>query len=34
MGMKHGLGRFSWADGSVYYGDFKNNNIDGKGLYK
>lgn len=34
MGMKHGTGNFFWADGSTYVGEFKNNNIEGKGIYK
>jgi len=32
MGKKHGNGRFKLADGLVYKGEFKNNNIDGKGV--
>lgn len=26
-GKKHGHGRFEWADGSTYTGNFVNNNI-------
>ena len=29
MGTKDGKGNFIWADGSIYNGEFKNNNIDG-----
>lgn len=27
MGKKHGKGKFNWADGSTYEGDFFNNNV-------
>jgi len=29
MGKKHGEGKFSWADGSKYHGEFNENNIEG-----
>jgi len=32
--MKHGRGKFVWADKSCYKGEFKNNNINGEGEYK
>lgn len=32
-GMKHGLGLFHWVDGSNYYGEFIENNIEGRGKY-
>lgn len=34
MGQKHGTGQLLWQDGSYYKGEFFNNNIEGKGLYK
>lgn len=33
MGRKHGNGKFLWADGSTYQGEFEDNNIHGKGTY-
>jgi hypothetical protein len=27
MGKKHGHGKFNWADGSTYEGEFHNNNV-------
>lgn len=33
MGMKHGKGIFKWNDGSIYDGEFLNNNIEGYGIY-
>jgi hypothetical protein len=30
MGTKHGHGRYTWADGSKFEGDWKDNKIDGK----
>jgi hypothetical protein len=30
-GKKHGHGKFTWADGSTYEGQFVDNNIDGDG---
>lgn len=32
-GMKNGHGIFNWADGSVYEGDFKDDQFHGKGEY-
>ena len=32
-GKKVGRGKFIWADGSVYEGDFLDNNLHGKGVY-
>lgn len=32
-GLKLGKGVFKWIDGSVYTGDFIENNINGKGVY-
>lgn len=32
-GMKDGRGRFLWADGSRYEGEFVDNNIEGQGTY-
>ena len=34
MGKKHGHGKFNWADGSTYDGEFLNNNIHGQGVYE
>lgn len=34
MGKKSGKGVFKWSDGSEYYGEFNNNNIEGNGIYK
>jgi hypothetical protein len=31
--MKHGIGEYRWADGSIYKGSFANDNINGIGLY-
>lgn len=31
LGKKEGKGKLSWADGSMYNGEFKNNNIEGIG---
>lgn len=31
--MKHGRGKFIWADGSTYTGELKENNICGEGTY-
>ncbi|CAD7957551.1 unnamed protein product [Amoebophrya sp. A25] len=33
-GMKHGRGSYLWDDGSQYEGDFCNDIIEGKGVYK
>jgi len=33
-GNKHGKGKFVWADGSVFEGDFRNNVIEGIGMNK
>jgi hypothetical protein len=30
-GVKHGYGIKRWFEGSVYYGEYKKNNIDGHG---
>ena len=30
-GVKHGKGKFVWADGTVYEGNFNNNLMDGFG---
>ena len=30
---KSGQGKFKWADGSTYEGQFEDNNINGKGIY-
>lgn len=30
-GMKNGKGKFSWADGACYEGDFRDNVLDGSG---
>jgi len=30
--MRHGKGKFVWADGCIYHGDFINNNMEGKGI--
>jgi len=27
MGRKHGIGKFIWADGSTYEGEFQDNNV-------
>merc|ERR1712107_885863 len=32
-GYRHGKGQFCWADGSIYDGDFVENDIDGDGHY-
>ena len=32
-GKKHGQGKFQWADGSTYDGQFIDNNIHGCGIY-
>ena len=29
--VKHGYGIYRWVEGSVYYGEYKKNNIDGHG---
>jgi len=29
MGKKHGKGVFTWIDGSIYEGEFNNNDIEG-----
>ena len=31
--MKHGIGRFSWLDGSSFSGDFFENRMEGHGVY-
>lgn len=31
--MKNGQGKYKWEDGSFYFGDWKNNRIDGYGRY-
>ena len=31
--MKHGLGKLTYADGSVYDGEWKDNEMNGKGKY-
>jgi hypothetical protein len=31
-GKKNGKGKFWWADGSMYEGDFIDNNIEGHGI--
>lgn len=32
MGKKQGRGKFLWADGSSYEGEFNDNNIEGTGI--
>ena len=32
-GKKHGKGRFTWSDGSYYFGDFENGLFHGEGEY-
>ena len=32
-GLKHGLGKFKWNDGSFYEGEYKKGNIEGSGTY-
>jgi len=32
-GRKCGQGRFTWTDGSVYEGEFYDNNINGRGIF-
>jgi hypothetical protein len=31
--MKNGFGHFKWIDGSEYIGNWKNNDLEGKGVY-
>lgn len=33
-GLLHGKGQFNWTDGTVYRGEFKNNEITGVGRYQ
>ena len=33
MGKKHGKGKFTWADGSYYEGDFEEGVFQGTGIY-
>ena len=33
MGKKHGKGAYTWADGSIYDGDWVENRIEGFGAY-
>ena len=33
MGRKQGYGRYKWADGSIYEGDWFDNRISGQGVY-
>lgn len=33
MGKKEGRGKYMWADGSVYDGDWLDNRINGSGVY-
>ena len=33
-GNKHGYGIYRWADGNVYYGEYKQNYREGQGYYK
>ena len=33
-GVKHGYGISRWADGEVYYGEYKQHNQEGQGHYK
>ena len=32
--LKHGYGIYRWADGSVYYGEYKENKRDGQGYQR
>jgi hypothetical protein len=34
LNVRHGYGIFRWASGSVYYGQWKENNRDGYGYFK
>ena len=33
MGKKEGFGKYTWADGSVYEGEWLDNRINGSGVY-
>ena len=33
-GKKHGFGKYRWADGAVYEGDWLDNKLEGFGVYK
>ena len=33
MGKKEGKGKYIWADGSIYEGEWIDNRINGKGVY-
>ena len=31
--MKHGHGKYTWTDGSIFEGEWYENKINGKGIY-
>ena len=33
MGKKEGQGKYTWADGSIYEGEWLDNRINGSGIY-